>query len=140
MKYVKLASIGDLDDLPTTGDEQVVLFVTSSGKEDPRDESSVWYWCSIWRKILCTDVRVIRLPRHAASCPVGLCSCSADRNIRGKITEEGVFLEQLEYDPARYAPHTLGNDTDEAPIINLDRPMEEILAELSSYPSARVCA
>ena len=136
MKYVKLASIGDLDDLPTTGDEQGRAFRDLVWEEKILEMSrQSGIGAQFGGKYFAHDVRVIRLPRHAASCPVGLgVSCSADRNIRGKITEEGVFLEQLEYDPARYAPHTLGNDTDEAPIIDLDRPMEEILAELSSYP------
>src|SRR5690554_7117718 len=85
-------------------------------------------------KYLVHDVRVIRLPRHAASCPVGLgVSCSADRNIKGKITEEGIFVEQLETNPARLLPETAPHL--EAPVtINLDQPMSTILAELTKHP------
>lgn len=80
------------------------------------------------------DVRVIRLPRHAASCPVGIgVSCSADRNIKGKITEEGIFLEQLEKNPARFLPAESPALTP-AVNIDLDQPMENVLKELSKYP------
>jgi fumarate hydratase class I len=87
-------------------------------------------------KYFCHDVRVIRLPRHGASCPVGLgVSCSADRQIKGLITHEGVFLEQLETNPAKYLPEVtdaeLPGDVVE---IDLGRPMSEIRAELSRYP------
>ena len=80
------------------------------------------------------DVRVIRLPRHAASCPVGLgVSCSADRNIKAKITKEGLFIEALEKNPARFLPESAPHL--EAPIeINLDRPMDEVREELSRHP------
>lgn len=85
-------------------------------------------------KYLTHDVRVIRLPRHAASCPVGMgVSCSADRNIKGKITKEGIFLEQLEQDPKRFLPVTPPH-LEEAVEIDLNKPMSEILAELSKYP------
>ena len=80
------------------------------------------------------DVKVIRMPRHAASCPVGLgVSCSADRNIKAKITEEGIFIEELEKNPARYLPKEAPHM---APAVNidLDRPMDEVLKELSKYP------
>ncbi|HOI87751.1 MAG TPA: FumA C-terminus/TtdB family hydratase beta subunit, partial [Lentimicrobium sp.] len=78
--------------------------------------------------------RVIRLPRHAASCPVGIgVSCSADRNIKAKITHEGIFLEELEKNPARFVPEAAPHLT--PPVeIDLNRPMPEILAELSKYP------
>ena len=80
------------------------------------------------------DVRVIRLPRHAASCPVGLgVSCSADRNIKAKITKEGIFLEQLEKNPRRLLPEVAPH-LQPAVEIDLDRPMAEVLAELSKYP------
>ncbi len=87
-------------------------------------------------KYFCHDVRVIRLPRHGASCPVGIgVSCSADRQALGKITADGVFLEQLEANPARYLPDVsgeeLGGDVVE---IGLNRPMSDILAELSKHP------
>jgi fumarate hydratase class I len=80
------------------------------------------------------DIRVIRLPRHAASCPVGLgVSCSADRNIKAKITKDGLFVEQLEKNPRRMLPEVPPHL--EPPVtIDLDRPMKEVLAELSKYP------
>jgi fumarate hydratase class I len=80
------------------------------------------------------DVRVIRLPRHAASCPVGLgVSCSADRNIKAKITKEGLFVEQLEKNPRRLLPE-MPPQLEPPVTIDLDRPMAEVLAELSKYP------
>jgi fumarate hydratase class I len=136
MKYVKLASAGALDDLPTTGDASGRAF------RDLEWEQKVLEWsrdskigAQFGGKYFCHDVRVIRMPRHAASCPVGIgVSCSADRNIKAKITRDGVFLEQLEHDPAKYAPANLGKETDDAPVVDLNRPMEEILADLSQYP------
>jgi fumarate hydratase class I len=87
-------------------------------------------------KYFCHDVRVIRLPRHGASCPVGIAvSCSADRQALGKITADGVFLEHLERDPARYLPETTEDDlSDNAVRIDLSRPMDEIRVELSKHP------
>ena len=88
-------------------------------------------------KYFCHDVRVVRLPRHGASCPVAIAvSCSADRQAIGKITAEGVFLEQLETDPARFLPDITGSELDGAAVVQVDlnRPMEEIRAELSRYP------
>jgi fumarate hydratase class I len=87
-------------------------------------------------KYFCHDVRVIRLPRHGASCPVGIgVSCSADRQMKGKITKDGVFLEQLETNPAKYLPDittdTLGGDVVD---IDLRKPMRDVLAELSKHP------
>jgi fumarate hydratase class I len=87
-------------------------------------------------KYFCHDVRVIRLPRHGASCPVAMAvSCSADRQMLGKITKDGIFLEQLEHDPAHYLPEVLEADlSSEVVQIDLNRPMSEIRAELSKYP------
>lgn len=135
MKYVKLASIGALDDLPTTGDETGRAFRDLEWEEKvlqmSRDSK---IGAQFGGKYFCHDVRVIRMPRHAASCPVGIgVSCSADRNIKAKITRDGVFLEQLEHDPAKYAPANLGKLEDNAPIIDLNRPMEDVLADLSQY-------
>jgi fumarate hydratase class I len=85
-------------------------------------------------KYFAHDVRVIRLPRHAASCPVGLgVSCSADRNIKGKITKDGIFLEQLEVNPQQFLP-AVPPHLEAAVEVNLNRPMKDILAELSKYP------
>ncbi len=139
MKYVKLASTGELDDLPTSGDE------AGRAYRDLEWEGKILQMsrnCGLGAqfggKYFCHDVRVIRMPRHAASCPVGLgVSCSADRNIKAKITTEGVFLEQLEHDPAKYVPVNLGKEGNEAPVIDLNRPMDDILADLSRHP---VCA
>ena len=88
-------------------------------------------------KYFCHDVRVIRLPRHGASCPVAIAvSCSADRQALGKITAEGVFLEQLETDPAQYLPDPASVAADGAEVVSIDlgRPMAEIRAELARYP------
>jgi fumarate hydratase class I len=87
-------------------------------------------------KYFCHDVRVIRLPRHGASLPIGLgVSCSADRQALGKITREGVFLEDLEHDPARFMPHIdEAHLNDDVIKIDLNRPMKDILATLSQYP------
>jgi len=136
LKYVKLASAGALDDLPAAGDE------TGRAFRDLEWEAKILKMAQDSKigaqfggKYFCHDVRVIRMPRHAASCPVGLgVSCSADRNIKAKITRDGIFLEQLEHDPAKYAPANLGKLEDDAPVIDLNRPMEDILADLSNYP------
>ena len=88
-------------------------------------------------KYFCHDVRVIRLPRHGASCPVAIAvSCSADRQALGKITSDGVFLEQLEHDPARFLPETTEEDLDDTAVVRVDlnRPMAEIRAQLSELP------
>jgi fumarate hydratase class I len=86
-------------------------------------------------KYFCHDVRVIRLPRHGASCPVGIgVSCSADRQAKGKITRDGIFIETLEHDPAKYLPEISPDDGAEVVRIDLNRPMAEILATLSAYP------
>ncbi|MEC8947965.1 MAG: FumA C-terminus/TtdB family hydratase beta subunit, partial [Actinomycetota bacterium] len=87
-------------------------------------------------KYFCHDVRVVRLPRHGASNPVGIAvSCSADRQALGKITTEGLFLEQLEEDPARYLPEVTNEDLSAAVVpIDLEQPMDDIRAELSKYP------
>jgi fumarate hydratase class I len=136
MKYVKMASIGALDDLPTSGDETGRAYRDLDWEEKvlqmSRDSK---IGAQFGGKYFCHDVRVIRMPRHAASCPVGIgVSCSADRNIKAKITKDGVFLEQLEHDPAKYAPANIGKLKDDAPVIDLNRPMDDILAELSKFP------
>ena len=92
-------------------------------------------------KYFCHDVRVVRLPRHGASCPVGLgVSCSADRQVRGKVTRDGVFLEALERDPARFLPEATvdgdGGLSEAVVAVDLERPMDDIRAQLSRYPVA----
>ncbi|MEM8902815.1 MAG: fumarate hydratase [Actinomycetota bacterium] len=138
VKVAKYASAKYLDSMPTTGDP-----ATGHGIRDPEWEARILEMsrnfgigAQFGGKYFCHDVRVIRLPRHGASCPVGIAvSCSADRQALAKITAEGVFLEQLETDPARYLPETEeGELSDEVIAVDLNRPMDEIRAELSRYP------
>jgi fumarate hydratase class I len=137
LKTVKLASAGYLDGLPTRGSE------TGHAFRDLELEAEVWkasreigLGAQFGGKWFCLEARVIRLPRHGASCPIGLgVSCSADRNVKAKINREGVFLEQLETDPSRYLPAAPLEE--KKPVaLNLDRPMADIRAELSRYPVA----
>ncbi|MDT8445594.1 MAG: fumarate hydratase [bacterium] len=135
LKTVKLASAKELDTLPTSGSEggrayrdleleQQVLEITRH----------LGLGAQFGGKYFAHDVRVIRLPRHGASCPVGLgVSCSADRNIKGKITKEGVFLEQLETNPAQYLPSHTAEGT-AAVAVDLDMGMPKLLETLSQYP------
>lgn len=132
---VKKASAGYLDHLPTTGNMAGQAFRDLEWEKRLQQicqESKIG--AQFGGKYLTHDVRVIRLPRHAASCPVGLgVSCSADRNIKGKITAEGIFVEQLETNPARLLPETAPHL--EAPVvIDLEQPMKDILAELTKHP------
>ncbi len=139
LKTVKLASCHALDDLPTSGNEHGRAF------RDRDLEARVFQLCrevgigaQFGGKYFAHDVRVIRLPRHGASCPVGLgVSCSADRQAYGKITRDGVFVEQLEEHPSRFLPEVTDEDLGEDVVrIDLERPMREILAELSKHPVA----
>ena len=135
LKTVKEASAGYLDYLPLTGSESGRAF------RDPEWEKKIEKICHEYGvgaqfggKYFVHDVRVIRLPRHAASCPVGLgVSCSADRNIKAHITENGIFLEELERNPARFMPEK-APELEKPVEINLDRPMKEVLSELTKYP------
>ncbi|HQH18864.1 MAG TPA: fumarate hydratase [Bacteroidales bacterium] len=135
LKVVKEASAGYLDSLPTTGNNSGRAFrdvVWEKKIEKICQEYGVG--AQFGGKYFVHDVRVIRLPRHAASCPVGLgVSCSADRNIKAYINEKGVFLEELEKNPNRFLP-LKAPVTTKAVEINLDKPMNEILAELTKYP------
>lgn len=132
---VKKASAGYFDNLPTSGNMAGQAF------RDLEWEQRVQQICQesgigaqFGGKYFVHDVRVIRLPRHAASCPVGLgVSCSADRNIKGKINKDGIFLEQLETHPEQFLP-AVPPHLEEPVVIDLNRPMKEILAELSKYP------
>jgi fumarate hydratase, class I len=137
LKTVKLATAGYLDALPDTGNEQGRAF-RDKHMEDAvlRMSRDLGLGAQFGGKHFCLDVRVIRLPRHGASCPIGLgVSCSADRNIKGKITGQGVFLETLETNPARFLPEPLPVEA-EAVSLDLNRPMHEIRALLSKYPVA----
>lgn len=137
MKTVKLGSTKYYDELPTTGNEhgrafrdlemEAALLKVSQG---------LGIGAQFGGKYFCHDVRVIRMPRHGASVPIGIgVSCSADRQVKGKITKDGVFLEQLETDPAKYLPEITNEHLDESVVkIDLNRPMKDILATLSTYP------
>ncbi len=135
LKTVKEASAGYLDELPLSGNAAGRAF------RDIEWEKKIEKICHEYGvgaqfggKYFVHDVRVIRLPRHAASCPVGLgVSCSADRNIKAYINEEGIFLEELEKNPARFMP-AKAPELEKPVEINLDRPMKEVLAELAKYP------
>jgi fumarate hydratase class I len=137
LKTVKLASTKYLDKLPTSGNEHGQAFRDLEWEQRiHKMTQNMGIGAQFGGKYFCHDVRVVRLPRHGASCPVGIgVSCSADRQIKGKITAEGVFLEELETNPARYLPEVtddhLGGDVVE---INLNRPMAEVLAELTKHP------
>jgi fumarate hydratase class I len=136
MKTVKLASCRYLDGLPTQGSEDGHAFRDIEMEaEIHKLTQSLGVGAQFGGKYFCHDVRVIRLPRHGASLPIGLgVSCSADRQALGKITRDGLYLEELEQNPAKYLPEfdkALGGDVVE---IDLNRPMQEILATLSQYP------
>ena len=139
VETAKLASARYLDTLPTEGS------ILGHGFRDVELEAKVLslaqqtgIGAQFGGKYFCHDVRVIRLPRHGASCPVAMAvSCSADRQALGKITREGIFLEQLETEPARFMPdveHSHLDDAGEVVQIDLTRPMDEIRATLSRYP------
>jgi fumarate hydratase, class I len=138
LKTAKLASTRYLDSLPTAGNE------LGRGFRDLEWEQKILelaqktaIGAQFGGKYFCHDVRVIRLPRHGASCPVGIAvSCAADRQALAKITRDGVYIEQLEQDPAKYLPapthEDLGGDVVQ---VDLNRPMAEVRAQLSSYPT-----
>jgi len=137
LKTVKLASAGYLDNLPTTGSEGGRAFRDIEWEEKVLKMSQeTGIGAQFGGKYFCLDVRVIRMPRHGASCPIGMgVSCSADRNIKGKITRDGIFLERLETDPAKYLP-SLGNAFEDAVRIDLNQPMDNIRSILTKYPVA----
>ncbi len=140
VETAKLASTKYLDNLPTEGS------TLGNGFRDIELEQAVLklsqetgIGAQFGGKYFCHDVRIIRLPRHGASCPVGMAvSCSADRQALGKITRDGIFLEQLETDPARFLPDVTEDhlESESTPVVHIDlnRPMDEIRAELSKYP------
>ncbi|MEN8115149.1 MAG: fumarate hydratase, partial [Actinomycetota bacterium] len=137
LKTVKLASTKYYDALPTEGNEYGRAFRDLEWEKRIHEMTrEVGIGAQFGGKYFCHDVRVIRLPRHGASCPVGIgVSCSADRQVKAKITGEGVFLEALERDPARFLPDPADiAEPAEAVRIDLDRPMSEIRAELTKHP------
>jgi fumarate hydratase class I len=136
MKTVKLASTKYLDNLPTQGSEDGHAFRDLAMEAEVlKMTQSLGVGAQFGGKYFCHDVRVIRLPRHGASLPIGLgVSCSADRQALGKITRDGVFLEELEHNPAKYLPEVDAALGGEVVNIDLNRPMREILATLSRHP------
>ena len=139
LKTAKYASAHYLDNLPTQGSMSAHGFRDLELEEEVfRLTQSFGIGAQFGGKYFCHDVRVVRLPRHGASCPVAIAvSCSADRQALGKITADGVFLEQLETDPARYMPAAgVAEDISGGEVVEVDlnRPMPEILAQLSQYP------
>ena len=137
LKTVKLASTRYLDDLPTRGNELGHAVRDLALEETAlRITQEFGIGAQFGGKYFCHDVRVIRLPRHGASCPVGIgVSCSADRQIKAKITAKGVFLEQLETNPARFMPAPTTEVLSETVVkIDLNQPMDAIRAELARYP------
>ena len=138
VKTAKLASTKYLDSLPTTGDA-----ATGHGFRDIELEEKVLeltrtlgIGAQFGGKYFCHDVRVVRLPRHGASLPIAIAvSCSADRQAKAKITKDGIFLEELERDPARFLPDTTDEHLDDNLVrINLNQPMDAVRAELSKHP------
>ncbi|CAB5111566.1 unannotated protein [freshwater metagenome] len=144
VKTAKLASTKYLDSLPTSGDA-----ATGHGFRDIELEQQVLeltrtlgIGAQFGGKYFCHDVRVVRLPRHGASLPIAIAvSCSADRQARGKITKEGIFLEELEREPAHFLPETTDEHlADDVVNIDLNQPMDVVRAELSKYPvKTRLC-
>ena len=137
LKTVKLASAGYLDNLPTKGSESGHAFRDRSLEDEIlKISQKLGIGAQFGGKYFCLDTRVIRLPRHGASCPIGIgVSCSADRNIKAKITKDGIYLEKLETDPAKYLPEP-GETANDAVHIDLNKPMDEIRAVLNRYPVA----
>ena len=137
LKTVKLATTGALDRLPSEGNVHGQAF------RDPEMEARMLraahacgYGAQFGGKYFALDVRVVRLPRHGASCPIGMgVSCSADRNIKARIDRDGIWLEELERNPGRFIPDRFRGKHDHGAVrIDLDRPMKEILAQLSKHP------
>ncbi len=139
LKTVKMASTKYLDNLPTEGNDGGQAFRDIELEKQILEEAQkLGIGAQFGGKYFAHDVRIIRLPRHGASCPVGLgVSCSADRNIKAKINKDGIWLEKLEDNPGQFIPEELRQQGEgDAIKIDLNRPMEEVLAELTKYPVA----
>jgi fumarate hydratase class I len=137
MKTLKLATTKYLDALPTTGNEHGRAFRdVAMEKKVLEIARASGIGAQFGGKYFALDARVIRLPRHGASCPVAMgVSCSADRNIKAKITKDGIFLEKLDTNPGRFIPPAMRTwKSDNVVRVDLNRPMKDILAELSKYP------
>ena len=136
LKTVKLASAKYLDALPTSGNEGGQAFRDLELEEKilkAAQESGIG--AQFGGKYFCHDVRIVRLPRHGASCPVGMgVSCSADRNIKAKINKEGIWVEQMDDNPGRLIPEKYRGKHEHGVRIDLNKPMKEVLAELSKHP------
>ncbi len=137
LKTVKLASAKYYDELPTQGNEGGQAF------RDVELEAKILkaaqqcgFGAQFGGKYYAHDVRIVRLPRHGASCPVAMAvSCSADRNVKAKINKDGIWLEKLESNPGKYIPESMRQAGEGNPVkINLNRPMKEVLADLTKYP------
>src|SRR5687768_14304134 len=136
LKTVKLATTGYLDHLPTTGNAHGRAFRDVELENKMLEQAyNAGYGAQFGGKYFALDVRIIRLPRHGASCPVGMgVSCSADRNAKAKINKDGIWLEELERDPGRLIPEEYrGKVTSNVVRVDLNRPMKEILAQLSKH-------
>jgi fumarate hydratase class I len=139
LKTVKLASTKYYDELPTQGNDYGQAFRDIElEKKMLKAAQEIGLGAQFGGKYLAHDVRIVRLPRHGASCPVAMAvSCSADRNIKAKINKDGIWIEKMEDNPAKYIPEHLRNAGEgDAVRINLNQPMKNILAELSKYPVA----
>ncbi len=137
LKTVKLASAKYLDNLPTTGNEGGRAFRDVELEQKILKAAyGLGIGAQFGGKYFALDIRIIRLPRHGASCPVGMgVSCAADRNIKAKIDREGIWIEKLETNPGQYIPEKYRKADDSGGVkINLNKPMKEILAELSKHP------
>lgn len=139
LKTVKLASAKYLDSLPTQGNDGGQAFRDLDlEKVILQEAQKLGIGAQFGGKYFAHDVRIIRLPRHGASCPVGLgVSCSADRNIKAKINKDGIWLEKLEDNPGRFIPEELRNQGEGDVVkVDLNQPMDQILAELTKHPVA----
>jgi len=137
LKMVKYASTHYLDNLPNRGNEYGQIFRDRELEEIIHKlTQKIGIGAQFGGKYFCHDVRVIRLPRHGASCPIGIgVSCSADRQILGKITKEGIFLEELDTNPARFLPEIMDQDLNSDVVdLDLNQSMNNIRSELSKYP------
>ena len=136
LKAVKLASAKYYDELPTQGNEHGQAFRDPELEQKLLDEAyKLGVGAQFGGKYFAHDVRVIRLPRHGASCPLAMAvSCSADRNVKAKITREGIFVEELDHDPGRLIPDEYRGKSAHGVTIDLNQPMPAILAELSRHP------
>lgn len=137
LKTVKLASTGYLDHLPTSGNAHGRAFRDTDTENRMLEQAyKAGYGAQFGGKYFALDLRVVRLPRHGASCPVGMgVSCSADRNAKAKINKNGVWLEALEREPGRLIPEAYRDKVASNVVkVDLNRPMNEILAQLTKYP------